>query len=83
MNPFGDSQVQWFLAHPCLLGACVRNSVYEFPMKGMCVVRGGRAGAVHTHVCDFPGFYATAPVFSFLNLKVTLLEAPNVELTLN
>lgn len=37
---------------------------YEFPMKGMCVVRGGRAAAVHIHVCDFPGLYAAAPFFS-------------------
>lgn len=35
-------------------------------MKGVCVVRGGRAGAVHIHVCDFPGLRATAALFLFL-----------------
>lgn len=40
--------------------------MYEFPMKGVCVVRGGRAGAVPIHVCDFPGLDATAPFFLFL-----------------
>lgn len=69
--------------HTLLLRSLLEElCIYEFLKKDVCGAR-WEAGAVHIHVCDFPGLYATAPFFSFLNLKVTLLEAPNVELTLN
>lgn len=36
---------------------------YEFFMKGMCVVRGGRVVVVYIYVCDFFGLYVV--VFFF------------------
>lgn len=42
----------------------------------------GAGGAVHIRVWDSPAHMKQSPLFS-RNLKVTLLEAPNVELTLN
>lgn len=54
--------------------ACVGVS----SMNNVCAVQ----GVPCTSVCGVPRLMQQSPLFS-LNLKVTLLEAPNVELTLN
>lgn len=80
--PCLDSQVQYLLAHPCLLGARWRNSVImSFPWR-VCVWCGVGGRLLCTIMCVISLAYMQQPPF-FLNLKVTLLEAPNVELTLN
>ena len=83
MNPFFGLPDSVIPGAPLRGGSLLEELYLRVPTKDMCVVRGRRAGAGHLRVCDLPfGFYARAPFFPFLNLKMTLLEASNVELTL-
>lgn len=82
MNPFFGLPASVIPGAPLRGGSLLEELYLRVPPKDMCVVRGRRAGAGHLRVCDFPGFCARAPFFPLLNLKMTLLEASNVELTL-
>lgn len=83
MNPASGLQVRWFPARPRPLSEeAAWGTVWASQAGYVCGA--GPEGGLDTVMCVIPWLRGNSPpFFSFLNLKVTLLEAPNVELTLN